>query len=74
MARKNTDTPLSKTFSVVWCVSNWGVPIDIARTRKDAKRKAEEHTGYPWAACREYIEIRKVRLTEITAQRRGESR
>lgn len=70
-----TDAPLRsdqergplKTYGVQWwAVTNFGRLIELRPTRKEAISFAVGWTGEPWRKCKRSVEIRKVRIEEIT--------
>ena len=55
---------LQKSRCQCWLLSNWGNPISLHNTRRDAIEQAVTHTGHPWNECRDYMEVRKATVTE----------
>lgn len=57
--------PLLKGPYVAWCISNWGHPWGVERTRREAIEYAEDQTGKPWKECRRYCRVQKVKVTPL---------
>lgn len=42
-----------------WALVNWGLLRSVHRTRRDAKREAEESSGEPWSVCQRYFTVER---------------
>lgn len=48
---------------VVWGLYNFGNLWGVYRTRKEARREAEEALGESWKKCRGTMEVHRVRVS-----------
>lgn len=50
---------------IEWGYYNFGRLIGVERLRRDAIAAAEDWSGRPWAECRAFIQIHKVRVEPV---------
>jgi hypothetical protein len=64
MTKKKLKQPAIKAHEA-WCLSNWGLPRGTFRTRRQAISDAVDSAGEPWAKCRKYFAVTKVKVTPL---------
>ena len=57
--------PIRKFSSIQWARTNFGIVQSVHRTRREAIEECERECGEPWRVCKKYMEVRKVKITEI---------
>lgn len=48
-----------------WGWYNFGILIGTERTRSDAIKAVERHTGHTWKKAKEYMQIHKVKICAL---------
>lgn len=51
--------------TIAWGWYNYGTLIGVEGRRRDAIAAIESHVGAPWKTAREYMQVRKVKVTPL---------
>jgi hypothetical protein len=63
MTKKKVQPP-AKPYAG-WGLYNWGNPLGVCTSRREAIRLAQEMSGEPWSKCREYFRAVKVEVKPL---------
>jgi hypothetical protein len=59
--KKKQIQPPPKPFTG-WALYNWGIPLGVFTSRRQAIDSAQNSSGEPWRKCKGYFTVAKVEV------------